>query len=427
MNTQMSLQQSESYFPYIEHHLDTGKDALKLRHFIINDLFSKVTTDGKTIILTGKNYAFSKVTLTGYREHQEIAQNPNAVEILVPRHRSLYDYAIHQPVHHDFINKYIIIAVGQNLFVSKFDETLKYFGGFKFLRQDSLLKIKGMDDTFLSSSDYIKNVFPAYLKEELFSSDKPKHDLLVYIEYERDQLTGKNISGRTKTGRIRQLNWSMLNLIDRLGKENDVDVYITPINISFSKVPDAPFIVYPNNFRGLIKKMSYYTEQRFIFHQYPKYAYRHPEARMEVAINYGKGIPLKNLSLTRMRDYKDFSNVLLQRIGSMETVFPLSLLMTSFKGDNNLKRDELYERMKKLTESLNTGGIPMDRLTDAAGSLLPKDLLIDQPVISLNSNPPMFIQNFNPRHIIDIDNNYVRVNYPELKEWYASNILHLFL
>jgi len=128
-----------------------------------------------------------------------------------------------------------------------------------------------------------------------------------------------------------------------------------------------------------------------------------------------------------MRDYKDFSNVLLQRIGSMETVFPLSLLMTSFKGDNNLKRDELYERMKKLTESLNTGGIPMDRLTDAAGSLLPKDLLIDQPVISLNSNPPMFIQNFNPRHIIDIDNNYVRVNYPELKEWYASNILHLFL
>ncbi|MFP4385403.1 MAG: hypothetical protein ACLFST_07530 [Spirochaetia bacterium] len=426
MNTKTILQPAAEYFPYIEHHLDTGKDALKLRHYIINGLFERTETDKDEMLLKGDAFAFSEVNFSGFRQHQEISANPNAVEVLVPRHRSLYDYAIHQPIHHDFINRHIIIAVGQNLFVSKFDETLKYFGGFKFLREDTLLQRKGYADTFLSTSDYMKTVFPAYLKEEMFSAEKPKHDLLVYIEYERDRNTGKNISGRTKTGRLRNVNWSMLNLLHRLGVETGVDVYITPINISFSKVPDAPFIVYPNNFRGLIKKVTYYTEQRFIFHQYPRFAYKHPEAKMEATVKYGEGMKLQDYNLQKMRDYKEFSSRLIDRIGRMETVFPLPLLMAAFKGENSLLERDLYDRMQTLCDNLSRRNVPLDKVTDDSGRLLPRDLLIDKTLLTLNSNPPMLIRNFNPRHIAEYENNRITVHYPELKDWYQANILHLF-
>ena len=130
------FQRAQDYFPYIGHDLSRGKFAqTAIWQNVIGTLFApgNVTDRGESVTVQSrvrgsflrKGLLFRRVEVEGLGPHREIARDPNAVEALVPRHRSLYDYSIGMPVHHELVNRETMVLAGDNLFVSKFDDELR--------------------------------------------------------------------------------------------------------------------------------------------------------------------------------------------------------------------------------------------------------------------------------------------------------------
>ena len=109
-------------------------DDKNINHISDDSIF----IDGST-----SNSLYNEIRIKGIEEHIPLAHNKNAVELFIPRHRSLYDYMVHMPTHIHFITPRIIFLAGNNLFVSHFDTFLRKCGGFMYLRDDSILKRKG--------------------------------------------------------------------------------------------------------------------------------------------------------------------------------------------------------------------------------------------------------------------------------------------
>ena len=157
----MELKNPVDYFPYIGHELDQEKlRKAKLWKNVIGSLFEEkhITRRGNEILVQGDENVplFHEVRVKGVREQQKVAQDTFSVCAVVPRHRSLYDYGIGMPVHSQFINQEVMLLAGSNLFVEGYDTMLRHYGGFMFLREDTVLKKKGYPNVFLSITRYLQ-------------------------------------------------------------------------------------------------------------------------------------------------------------------------------------------------------------------------------------------------------------------------------
>ncbi len=416
----------EEYFPYITHNLDMGKDKYKLKEQIINRLFEVHRQDGEYHHFTGESSLFRDLIVKYKKEHTEITNDPKAVQVIVSRHKSLFDYIIHQPVHHDLINKDIIIVAGHNLFVHQFNDTLRFFGGFMFLRDDTLLKHKGLPDVFLSKNNYLKHVFPEYLNDQVFCPAGRRHDMLVYLEYEKNRETGKSNSGRTKTGRLRELNWSFLKLLYELAHQNKINLYLTPVNVSFSKIPDAPYVVHPTKLEGSLKAIRYLTEQSFVFQRYAKFSDRHKKSKLDIVVNYGKPVCFSDVKLESFRDFRHFTEGFRKDIGKLEAIFPLVMIFKALDNDDAISEKKLKEKMDYLFEEFQEKGAEMFPVSDGRGNLRNKDEMIETALTLLNTNPSMYIMNYDQWHIITYKKGVLHCNDPLLKNWYQNMLNHFY-
>jgi hypothetical protein len=429
------LQRIEDYFPYIGHNLDFSnpkKGSLWMP--IIGPLFESgnLTPDLDRLDLTstiiGSRGIFSRATLLGMKAQQAIAADPNAVEAVIPRHRTLYDYCIHMPAHSHFINKEVMLLAGHNLFIHKYSELLRDYGGIVFLRHDAEIKRKGYPKVFLSQHQYIKEILPAYLKQEMIDGVGEKHirrDFILYPGQEKDPVTHVRAGGRSKSGRLRKLNPIFFEKFSKITKGSQTRFFVTPVCISFSKYPDAPYLVHSTSYQGILKALRYLHEQNFIYNGYIAYAEKHPEAKLEVIVNYGNPKPFKGEDYNSMRDLFEFVNELRDDIGRLECIFPLTLLFQSMEGEADVSVEQLNLRAQKYYDHYQKLGINVEKISERPGKMMNIIEMIDVSLATINSNPSFHVYGLKTDHFLSFRTGRVYSHDEKLQTWYTNLVEHL--
>ncbi len=419
------LADPRDYYPYIGHRLGKETDPLRLRESVLGE-YRYGATDPLQAELRHEKGGYSKIILDIPDIHRQIAADPQAVNILVPRHRSLFDFTLFQPIHHDLINKRIMILAGDNLFVSKMNQALRSYGGFMFLRGDAVIGYKELPKVFLPKETYFRDVLPGYLEDQVFSQEKPNHDLMLYLEYEKDAHTGKNNGGRSKTGALRQINWSMIKLLYDLARKSGIKTYVTPVNIGFSKIPDAPYVCHPSKLKGKAKALRYLIEQQFVYKGYPRLAEADRHSAMEAVVRYGQPALLNdNGDFSSLRGFKRFSETLQEDIGKLETVFPLYLIYKAMGQDQEISVKALGDRMFAIHDHYKKKGAHFYGLEDEHGNLLPTERILEPAISHMNRNPLFFIPGVDGRKFLSLRKGFLRSADFKLQLWYANNIQHL--
>lgn len=438
------LPSAEDYFDYIGHELNHQKIRRSPHYrYIVGGLFAPQNIDDqgdrvrmRVSVRPGlftRGSLFRDVELRGIAAHRRLAADPNAVVALVPRHRTLYDYLLQMPTHHWFVNPEVMILAGNNLFVSKYDYDLRYFGGFMFLREDAVLgrKSKGLPPVKLSIKRYLDEVYPAYLRQQMFDGVGPgrlKRDLILYAGQEKNPETGKRSGGRTKTGRLRTLSPIFFDKFKTLVRSSETALYIAPINISFSKYPDAPFVTHPvqhEGVGGVVKTMRYVGEQHFVMKAYPRFALTHYDAELEAVVRYGEPVRFTGEGIDGVRETIAYAHEVQKKIGRMETLFPAVFVYRALDEEPSLPLPELEARARRLYDGYGADGADVSRLSAREGEMLPIAELVDRALRTLNCNPSMLIWGVRHDRFLSLKGGRIVSHDLKLQAWYANNIRHL--
>lgn len=429
----------KDYFPYIEHDLNHHKiQESFLWKSSVGELFIKAdeqiekarenNVNSITIYNDDNTSIFYKVTINGLKNQLEISKDPNAAEVIVPRHRSLYDYIIGMPVHYYIINPELMLLAGQNLLISKYASSLKNHGAIAFIREDTYLKRKGYPKAYLSMKKYLNEIFPEYLKQEMIigsGENKIKRDLIIYPGQEKDPVTKVRNGGRSKTGKLRKLNPVFFQKFNVITDRNISKLFVTPVNLSFSKYPDAPFVVHPGKKKGFLKNLRYLKEQNFIFKSYSAFCLKNQYSRLEVIINYGEPHHFSESGFSSMREIVHYTGDIREEIGRLESIFPLTLLYRALDTDSDISLTELENRSKKLFEQYRDKQINCIPVSDSKGNMKNIKDLAESAVNTINANPPFKVKVLNKLKFLEIKSGRLYSNDSLLQNWYANNIRHL--
>lgn len=423
------------FFPYIGHEINHPEQykqkmyKLQVGSLYTNNQRQNVNED-RTVLKGDPNSFYQTVEINGLSEGRKIADNPRKVTVVTPRHKSLYDYLVGQPVHHELLNPEVMLLAGNNLFILKYDQILRYYGGMMILREDTWLKKKGLPKVYLTQKDYFNEVFPAYLRQEMIDGvpvdgKKIRRDLIIYPEQEKHPVTGKRGGGRTKTGKMRNLSHLLFDKIKSVVRDTDTKLYITPANISYSKIPDMPYIVYPNTAKGLAKQLRYFLEQYTVYIAYAQYAQKHPEAKLDAVVNYGKPYEIHFDDFSSMRDLLKFSNDLKDKMGQLESIFPLKFLYRALDGSSESTVARLEENGKALFDLYCEKNIHVEKISDSQGNLRPIKELIDESLPLINANPNFHIKEIKRKPLLTFENGELKSHDTKIQSWYANLVKHL--
>lgn len=423
------LENAEDYFPYIGHEIDHEVVyRSKIYINIIGNLLEEKNINhvsDDTCIVNGSNARslFKEVRINGINGQSPVTQDKNAVGLYIPRHRSLFDYIVHMPIQYHFINPNVMILAGNNLFVFRYDTYLRKCGAFMYLRENAFLKRKGLKRVFLSKDRYIDEIFPAYIQKQMFEGigeDHIKKDLIIYPENEKDPVTHKRKGGRTKSGKLRTLSPIFFDKLKNISRDFPVKLYVSAMNISFSKVPEAPYIVHASKVKGLRRNLHYLLENYFTMISYPNYALTHPDARLEVIIHYGKPELLEPGAFTSMRDLIGFTKSMEYKIGRLESIFPVTFLYRVMDNNPELSLADCEDRMKSRFEYYSSIGVNIEKISDSKGNMLPPGEIIEKSMRTINSNPGIRKNRF-----LEVSSGRIISHDHALQVWYANNIQHL--
>ena len=271
-------------------------------------------------------------------------------------------------------------------------------------------------------------MLPAYLKQQMFDGvgeKKLKRDIVVYPGQEKNPVTRQRGGGRTKTGKLRELSPIFFDVFRRLTLESSTSLYITPVNISFSQYPDATFIVHPIRSQGLAHKLRYVHEQNFTGSWYPRYAIRHPKAKLEVVVNYGKPEHFAGENFKARRDIIQYVWELKRKIGLLESIFPAIFLYRALDENPELPIPDLDEKCKQLYDSYSRQGVNLEKVSQQPGKMMPVSELVERAMTALNIHPRYRIIGQKTREFVTLrEGRYMSLD-PELQQWYANNIRHL--
>ncbi|MBN2534917.1 MAG: hypothetical protein JXB88_18695 [Spirochaetales bacterium] len=428
------LKKPEDYFPYIGHELDHNVVYRnKIYKNIVGNLLNKenisqISDDSVYINGSNSRSLFKEIKITGLARQLPVIQAKNAVGLYIPRHRSLFDYIVQMPIHYHFFTPNVMILAGNNLFVFNYDTFLRKCGAFMYLREDVFLKRKGLKRVFLSKDRYMDEVFPAYVRQQMFEGtdqDKSRKDLIIYPENEKNPVTRKRAGGRTKSGKLRTLSPVFFDKLKNISRDYPVKLYVNAMNISFSKIPEAPYIVHASKVKGLKKKLHYLLENYFTMLSYPRYALSHQDAKLEVSIHYGKPELLDAASFTSMRDLIGFTKSIEFKIGRLESIFPVTFLYRVLDNNQELSLADCEERMKTRFEYYSSIGVNIEKISDSKGNMLPPGEIIEKSMKTINSNPSFFVKGVRKNNFLKITSGRI-VSYDRaLQVWYANNIRHL--
>ena len=429
----MEFENAIDYFPYIGHELNQEKVIKgKMWRNVVGCLFDQenITESDDSVLIRGTARVplFKKVIVHGAKEQRKIAHDSFAVGAVIPRHRGLYDYGIGMPVHSRLINPEVMLLAGSNLFVAVYDTWLRHYGAVMFLRQDTELKRKGFPKAFLSIERYLEEVFPAYLNDQMFEgvgAQKLKRDMIIYPGQEKHPVTKKRSGGRSKTGKLRDLSPLIFEKFRNLARDSTTKLYITPVNISFSKYPDATFIVHPTKHMGFVNNLRYMHEQRFADTGYPRYALRHPEAKLEAIVNYGKPQHFRGEDFKSFRDIFKFTRSLKNKIGLLESIFPSTLIFRAMQGKTEKLFPELENDALALYDHYCRAGINVTQVSEQPGKMLPIEEMAHRMLITLNSNPPYRIYGSRTKEFVSAQAGRFYTLDKPLQDWYANSISHL--
>jgi hypothetical protein len=428
------LEKAEEYFPYIGHEINQqfiprSKAYRSIMGSILEeDHIVKISDDIWRLNGEGTDSLFSEIIVKGIAPQLAIAKADDAVELVIPRHRSLFDYAVQQPVHNRLINPKVMFLAGHNLYILSIGDFLRKYGAVMFLREDTVIKKKGYPKVYLTQKRYINEIFPAYMKQEMFngcSTNEAKADMIIYAEQEKDPATRKRSGGRTKTGKLRHISYIFFDKLKALTKESTTKLYVTPVNISYSKVPDAPYIVHPSRTKGIRKSLRYILEQSFTYLNYPRYCHTHPEAKLEVVLHYGKPEILAQESFTSMRDLLRYTNRLKEKIGLLESIFPISLLFRAMENDSELSLAACEQKMKRLYEGYASSGVDVEKVSCSKGVMMPAREIVEKCVLTINANPPFHTPYLKQNRFLSFSGGRIYSHDMKLQSWYGNTIHHL--
>jgi hypothetical protein len=421
------------YFPYIGHELNKKKIFRSpIWKAVVGRLFEEpnVRDRGDEVhVNCPRNRSVLKdVLVRGVGAQREIAGSSDSTEVLVPRHRSLFDYNLGMPAHFMLIKEEVMLAAGSNLFVARYDSALRTFGAIMFLRDDCEIKRLGRRKVFLSVDRYLQEVLPEYLKLQMLDGvgeEKTKHHLIIYPGQEKDPVTRKRSGGRSKTGGLRELSPIFFFVFRQITQGHPTKFYVTPVNVSFSKYPDAIFIVHPTKYKGIVQSLRYIHEQNFTMSWYPRFTRRHTEARLDAVLNYGKPELFRGEDFQNIRDVIDFSRKLKTKVGLLESVFPSTLLYRSLDERPDASCGEIGDRAKRLFDRYSRLGVYLEKVADSRGNMLPIEEIIRRGITALNCNPAYRIYGLSTKRLVYSRSGRVYSLDPKLQSWYANTLRHL--
>ena len=429
------LADPKGYFPYIGHELDHAKQLkVYIYNLIIGNLFDRqyvhILNEDQILLDSRTAHLFNRVEINGVEPLIRLAKDPSSAVLIVPRHRTLYDYTIGQPVHHNLINPEVMLLAGNNLFVSQYDRILRTFGAMMFLREDTWLTHKGLPRGYLTQERYINEIFPAYLRTQMVdgcskANERIRRDLIIYPEQEKHPVTNIREGGRSKTGKLRNLSPILFDKLKNLTKDTDVKLYVVPANVSLSKIPDVPFIVNSTTLKGLNKKIRYFTEQYFVYYSYPRHAIKYPEAKLDVILNYGKPELLSAADFQSMKDLIKYSKDLKDKIGMLESLFPVQFLYRAMDEDSEIPLQTLEERTARLYEHYLKLNINVEKISAAPGKLMSAGELVERSLITINSNPHFHIKHVSRDKFLSLERGRLVSHDAKVQAWYANNLRHL--
>ncbi|MBN1697575.1 MAG: 1-acyl-sn-glycerol-3-phosphate acyltransferase [Spirochaetales bacterium] len=428
------LEKTEDYFPYIGHEIDqnfipTTKPYIYLTGTIFEEEhISRVSEDILKLNGEGVDSLYSELVMKGIAPHIKLAQTNDAVELIVPRHRSLFDYAIQQPMHNKLINPNVMFLAGNNLFISGFGDFIRKYGAVMFLREDAVIKKKGYSKVFLTKKRYINEVFPAYMKQEMFNGsdgNSIKKDMIIYAEQEKNPATRTRSGGRTKTGKLRNISYIFFDKLKALTKISSTKLYVTPVNISYSKVPDAPYIVHPAKNGKIQKVIRYIREQHFTYFNYPRFSHTHHDAKLDIVVHYGKPEILNQDSFSSMRDLLRYAKQLKEKIGLLESIFPLTLLYRAMDEDDELSLAECEKRMQILYDRYTSISVDVEKVSQRQGEMMSVEEIIEKSMRGININPPFHIPGVKGNRFLTCRTGRIHSHDMNLQTWYGNTIRHL--
>ena len=126
-----------------------------------------------------------------------------------------------------------------------------------------------------------------------------------------------------------------------------------------------------------------------------------------------------------MRDMLRFSNDIRDRIGKLESIFPVPFLCRAMDNESDVSQGVLWERMKRLFEHYMNGGIDVDKITDGHGNLLPFSNIVESSLRTMNANPPFYIKGIKHHALFTAPGDRVVVCDGKLQQWYANTLRHL--
>jgi 1-acyl-sn-glycerol-3-phosphate acyltransferase len=163
---------------------------------------------GKVLKTLFSKYHYSQDEITHLRR---ICSMPGTNMILVPTHRSYFDYLILNYLLYSEKVTVPLVAAGDNLSFFPLGNVLRQMGAF-FIRR----KIK--DDPFYTSilSCYLKNVVAA------------GYDIEFFIE-----------GGRSRSGMVRSPRTGMLKMLAENGKTAERKLYVVPVSVTYEKLKEV--------------------------------------------------------------------------------------------------------------------------------------------------------------------------------------------
>ena len=211
----------------------------------------------------------------------------------------------------------------------------------------------------------------------------------------------------------------------RLTKESSTRLYVSPVNASFSKYPDATFIVHPVKHGGIVEDMRYLHEQEFVGSWYPKYAVKNPEAKLDVIVSYGKPELFCGEDFRSFHDVMKYTKSLKKRIGLLESPFPTTLLFRALGDETEMPYWKLETAAKRLFDHYAGLGINMEKVSDRPGVMTPVEQLAERAIVTLNSNAAYRIFGSKTDEFITSKSGRFISLDEKLQRWYANTIRHL--
>lgn len=233
---------------------------------------------------------------------KRLCATPDTNILLVPTHRSYFDYLILNYILYWQKVTVPLVAAGDNLSFFPLGSILRKMGAF-FIRR----KIK--DDKFY------QKVFKSYLKNVVDAG----YNIEFFIE-----------GGRSRSGTVRSPRTGMLKMLSEIGKETGRKLYVVPVSITYEKLKEIEDYQSEKNGGKIPEKKNFYRRFRKILH-----------------VNYGPAYIRFARPVYLSSKYTLDSAMRIAEAQEKATVISFSsLFSTMFLSFEDLSESELINRMK---------------------------------------------------------------------------------